>query len=428
MRSRQLARLGRARPLIVAVRDGRRRPRPRPTRPSQKLDEAEQQCIELLEQGKTHRRLPEGAEPDHARAPTSSSGGALLRHPAGRSCGKFAWPGLKKGMDGRTERIRAELDGPRRRSEAEAAPGRVPGAAGRRQERGRAHHRGGTARPPTRSRRDQEQRAQAELAEMRQRAAADIEAVEGSGHRRPAGRGGRAGHRRRRARRGAEPRSRDPDAADRELHQPGRIDQLTRPTGAPVDETSKEIGSMAEQSRTEQRITGYAEALFSVATREGTIERGRGRAVPLRPRARGQRRAARRAHRPAPPGRPAASRSSRTCWPARPSDITVGLVSLVVGNGRVRDLPAIVDRLARADRVASGDRHVAEVRSAIELTEDQKARLAAVAQGRPPARTSTSWSSSTPACSAASSPRSATPSSTAPCAIVSPNSVSRSKA
>ena len=58
------------------------------------------------------------------------------------------------------------------------------------------------------------------------------------------------------------------------------------------------------------------------------------------------------------------------------SNTTVSLVSLVVGNGRVRELPAIVDRLLELT-ASSGDRHIAEVRSAVELTEDQKARLAA---------------------------------------------------
>ena len=58
------------------------------------------------------------------------------------------------------------------------------------------------------------------------------------------------------------------------------------------------------------------------------------------------------------------------------SNSTISLVSLVVGNGRVRELPAIVDRLLELT-ASSGDRHIAEVRTAVELTDDQKARLAA---------------------------------------------------
>jgi F-type H+-transporting ATPase subunit delta len=58
------------------------------------------------------------------------------------------------------------------------------------------------------------------------------------------------------------------------------------------------------------------------------------------------------------------------------SDTTVALVSLVVGNGRVRELPEIVGRLLEMT-ASTGDRHIAEVRSAVELSDDQKTRLAA---------------------------------------------------
>ena len=55
---------------------------------------------------------------------------------------------------------------------------------------------------------------------------------------------------------------------------------------------------------------------------------------------------------------------------------TVQLISMVVGSGRGRDLPEIIDRLgARAS--ASKDLAVAEVRSAVALSDDQQQRLAA---------------------------------------------------
>ena len=58
----------------------------------------------------------------------------------------------------------------------------------------------------------------------------------------------------------------------------------------------------------------------------------------------------------------------------RASNTTTALVSMVVGAGRARDLPGIVSSLvelsARENRKA-----VAEVRSAVPLTEDQRARL-----------------------------------------------------
>ena len=58
------------------------------------------------------------------------------------------------------------------------------------------------------------------------------------------------------------------------------------------------------------------------------------------------------------------------------SRTTTALVSFVVGAGRGRDLPAIIAKLL--DRAAAEkDRALAEVRSAIPLTDDQKRRLAA---------------------------------------------------
>ena len=54
---------------------------------------------------------------------------------------------------------------------------------------------------------------------------------------------------------------------------------------------------------------------------------------------------------------------------------TVNLVSMVVGLGHVRDLPAMVDAMV-ASSARQSDKEVAEVRSAIPLTDDQKSRLA----------------------------------------------------
>jgi F-type H+-transporting ATPase subunit delta len=55
---------------------------------------------------------------------------------------------------------------------------------------------------------------------------------------------------------------------------------------------------------------------------------------------------------------------------------TTQLISMVVGSGRARDLPAIIDRLVQRASSAK-NLEVAEVRSAVELSDDQKARLAA---------------------------------------------------
>jgi F-type H+-transporting ATPase subunit delta len=55
---------------------------------------------------------------------------------------------------------------------------------------------------------------------------------------------------------------------------------------------------------------------------------------------------------------------------------TVQLVSMVVGSGRTRELPAIIDRMVQR-AAQSKDLALAEVRSAIPLTADQQDRLKA---------------------------------------------------
>jgi F-type H+-transporting ATPase subunit delta len=59
----------------------------------------------------------------------------------------------------------------------------------------------------------------------------------------------------------------------------------------------------------------------------------------------------------------------------RAHPIAVALLSFVVGAGRARELPEIVDRLV-ALAAETRDREVAEVRSAIALDDDQRRRLA----------------------------------------------------
>lgn len=59
----------------------------------------------------------------------------------------------------------------------------------------------------------------------------------------------------------------------------------------------------------------------------------------------------------------------------RASPVTANLVSLVVGAGRARQLPAIIDALVKR-AAAEHERVVAEVRSAIPLDDDQERRLA----------------------------------------------------
>jgi F-type H+-transporting ATPase subunit delta len=58
---------------------------------------------------------------------------------------------------------------------------------------------------------------------------------------------------------------------------------------------------------------------------------------------------------------------------ARPT--TVSLISMVAANGRIRELRTIVDSMV-AMSAREANKEVAEVRSAIPLTDDQKSRLA----------------------------------------------------
>ena len=67
------------------------------------------------------------------------------------------------------------------------------------------------------------------------------------------------------------------------------------------------------------------------------------------------------------------------------SATTVQLVSLIVAAGQVRDLPAIIDVVVR-EASQGKSQSLAEVRTAIALTEDQQKRLAAAltkATGKP---------------------------------------------
>jgi F-type H+-transporting ATPase subunit delta len=58
----------------------------------------------------------------------------------------------------------------------------------------------------------------------------------------------------------------------------------------------------------------------------------------------------------------------------RASNVTTSLVSMVVGAGRARELPAIIRQLVEHS-AAEANKEVAEVRSAIDLSADQRTRL-----------------------------------------------------
>ena len=126
--------------------------------------------------GRLGRRLPRGAEPDPPAAERAGVGEHLLRHRRGPA----VEAGLPRHQEGHGGPHRADPLRPRggreRQGRAGEGPGRVPGPAGRRPQRVGPHHRGG---PPGRRRRCAPRRSppRGEIAEMRQRAAADIESA-----------------------------------------------------------------------------------------------------------------------------------------------------------------------------------------------------------------------------------------------------------
>ena len=122
------------------------------------------------------------------------------------------------------------------------------------------------------------------------------------------------------------------------------------------------------------RIEGYADAMFSVAEAEGAMgaveeelfrfSRALQGSDELRSTLTDQR-------------IPAARRQQvvEDLLGERAHPLTTALVSFVVGAGRARDLPAIVDRLVQRS-AAERKKAVAEVTSAVPLDDEQRGRLA----------------------------------------------------
>ncbi len=147
-----------------------------PAQDKPKIKEAEQHCIELLEQGKTIddcQKAPSPIKP----ATNELIWGTISFVVLFAALYKLAWPGLKKSIDGRTEHIRSEVD------EADRLKAEAGQILTEYQEQ-LADAKNESARIIEEARqtadalkRDQEQRLQAELAEMRQKAVADIEAA-----------------------------------------------------------------------------------------------------------------------------------------------------------------------------------------------------------------------------------------------------------
>ena len=125
----------------------------------------------------------------------------------------------------------------------------------------------------------------------------------------------------------------------------------------------------------DSRIEGYARGLFEIARAEGTIDEVEDELFRF---ARMYESSDELRNALSDEQIPAAKRQAivEDLLGGKVTSTTTQLISMVVGSGRARDLPAIVDKLvARAS--SAKNLELAEVRTAIPLTPDQEARLAA---------------------------------------------------
>lgn len=128
-------------------------------------------------------------------------------------------------------------------------------------------------------------------------------------------------------------------------------------------------------STNDVRIDGYARGLFEVAKAEGTLDEVEDELFRF---ARSYESSDELRNALSDDQIPPAKRQSivEDLLGGKATSTTVQLISMVVGSGHGRDLPAIVDRMVQR-AASSKDLEVAEVRSAVALTDDQQDRLKA---------------------------------------------------
>ena len=139
------------------------------------ISHAAEECIHLLEGGNAEPEDCHEAPNPILPATNELIWGAISFTVLFVLLAKFAWPGMKQGLEARTERIRSDLAGAesakeeaeRVLSEYRAQLADAKTEAGRIVEEARQQ--------ADAVKRDQEARVQAEIAEMRERAAADVE-------------------------------------------------------------------------------------------------------------------------------------------------------------------------------------------------------------------------------------------------------------
>ena len=139
------------------------------------ISHAAEECIELLEAGNAEPEDCHEAPNPILPATNELIWGAISFTVLFVLLAKFAWPGMKQGLEARTERIRSDLAGAESaKEEAERVLGEYRAQlADAKAEAGRIIE---EARQQADAvRRDQETRVQTEIAEMRERAASDVE-------------------------------------------------------------------------------------------------------------------------------------------------------------------------------------------------------------------------------------------------------------
>jgi F-type H+-transporting ATPase subunit b len=142
----------------------------------EEISEEAHHCIETLEDGGDPEDCHEAPSPILPEA-NEIIWGAISFTLLAAALYKFAWPGLKKGLEDRSERIRADLEA------AESAKAEAEGVladyqrqlAEARSEAARVIEEARSQADAMRS--DLQARAEADITEMRQRAAADVESA-----------------------------------------------------------------------------------------------------------------------------------------------------------------------------------------------------------------------------------------------------------
>jgi len=126
---------------------------------------------------------------------------------------------------------------------------------------------------------------------------------------------------------------------------------------------------------TDARIEGYAKAMFEIARAEGTLDEVEDELFRF---ARSFENSDSLRNALTDEMIPADKRQAivEDLLGGKTTSTTTQLISMVVGSGRGRDLPAIIDHLVQRASSAK-NLEVAEVRTAVALTADQQARVAA---------------------------------------------------